>query len=443
MPQALSRSLSLTQLIFYGVGTIVGAGIYTIIGSAAGLAGTALWVSMLCAGAAAFLTALSYAELISMMPRAGAEYQFLKAAFPKAPLVSFLAGFLIALNAAATSATVSLAFAGYLKVFLELPVALTAFVLLSLCTVLNIIGLRQSTWVGIGMIVIEVGGLLLLVVMGLIEGNPANAITLPTFGEAPGIFAATALVFFVYIGFEDVANLSEESRNPRRDVPRALLWSVGVTSLVYLLVVWAVFSVMDPGRLAQSSSPLTTAGRAVAPWLGQTLAVTAMFATASTALISLVSISRLLFGMARDGDMPRVLARTMTKRKTPWVAALALYAGACVLLPLGEVRIIASISALGILIVFVGVHAAVIVLRLREPLRERPFRTPLHIGRWPLLPPIGIVISLALVSQFEPIVYAVTAGAAALGVAVFWLSRWRRRHAPAVDQDQYVPARPR
>ena len=124
MTQSLARSLSLTQLIFYGVGTIVGAGIYTIIGSAAGLAGTALWVSMLWAGAAAFLTALSYAELVSMLPKAGAEYQFLKAAFPKAPLVSFLAGFLIALNAAATSATVSLAFAGYLKVFLELPAPL-------------------------------------------------------------------------------------------------------------------------------------------------------------------------------------------------------------------------------------------------------------------------------------------------------------------------------
>ena len=125
MTHALAPTLTLTQLVFYGVGTIVGAGIYTIIGSAAGLAGTALWVSLLCAGAAAFLTALSYAELISMLPRAGAEYQFLKAAFPKAPLISFLAGFLIALNAAATSATVSLAFAGYLRVFLEVPAPLT------------------------------------------------------------------------------------------------------------------------------------------------------------------------------------------------------------------------------------------------------------------------------------------------------------------------------
>ena len=428
----LARSLSLTQLIFYGVGTIVGAGIYTIIGSAAGLAGTALWVSMLFAGAAAFLTALSYAELIAMMPRAGAEYQFLKAAFPKAPLVSFLAGFLIALNAAATSATVSLAFAGYLKVFLAVPAPLTALALLTLCTALNIAGLRQSTWVGIAMIVIEVGGLLLLIAMGLHKGDPGTAITLPTFDDGPGIFAATALVFFVYIGFEDVANLSEEAKDARRDVPRALLWSVAITSLLYLLVVWAVLSVVEPRQLTQSDSPLTTAGLAIAPWLAWTLAITAMFATASTALISLLSISRLLFAMARDGDMPRVLARTMLRRKSPWVAALVLYAAACALLPLGEVRIIASISALGILAVFVGVHAAVIVLRFREPERERPFRISWRIGRMPLLPPLGIGISLALMTRFEPVVYAVTAGAVVFGMLVYWGTRGRPRSvAPA------------
>lgn len=108
--------------------------------------------------------------------------------------------------------------------------------------------------------------------------------------------------------------------------------------------------------------------------------------------------------MARDGDMPRTLARTTTQRKTPWLAALTLYAGACVLLPLGEVRIVASISALGILIVFVGVHAAVIVLRFKAPGQERPFRVPLRIGRPPLLPPLGVAISLALITQFEPAV---------------------------------------
>ena len=145
----------------------------------------------------------------------------------------------------------------------------------------------------------------------------------------------------------------KKRRIPAATYPGAVLWSVAITSLLYPLVVWAVFALMDPGQLTQSDSPLTTAGRAIAPLLGQTLAVTTMFATASTALISLVSISRLLFGMARDGDMPQALAKTMSRRKTPRVAALALYAGACVVLPLGEVQIIASVSALAILGVFV------------------------------------------------------------------------------------------
>ena len=117
----------------------------------------------------------------------------------------------------------------------------------------------------------------------------------------------------------------------------------------------------------------------------------------------------------------------MTRRKSPWVAALALYAAACLLLPLGEVRIIASISALGILAVFIGVHAAVIVLRFREPGRERPFQVLWRIGRKPLLPSIEILISLALMSRFEPVVYAVYAGALAFSMLVYWGTRGRLR----------------
>jgi len=325
-----------------------------------------------------------------------------------------MAGFLVALNAVATSATVSLAFAGYLNVFVQVPAQLTGLALLAGCTVLNIIGIRQATWVSIGLILVEVGGLLVLIAAGLIGGKPGSAIALPSIGDAGGIFAATALVFFVYIGFEDVANLAEEAKHPRLDVPRALLASVVITTLLYLLVVWAVLALMTPQALAESDAPLTTAAVTVAPLLGQLLAITALFATASTALISLVSISRMLFGMARDGNMPRALSLTLIKRRTPWVAALVLFAGACALLPLGKVKIIASISALGILIVFVGVHTAMIVLRWKLPQQQRPFRVPVQIGRVPVLPAAGLAICMALITQFEALVYGVTAGALAL-----------------------------
>jgi APA family basic amino acid/polyamine antiporter len=438
MATELKRSLTLTQLTFYGVGTIVGAGIYSVLGAAAGVAGHGVWLSLLLAGLAALLTALSYAELISMYPRAGAEYQFLRRAFPRLTLLSFFAGFLIALNAAATSATVALAFGGYLRVFLEIPAALTAFVLLGACTVVNIAGIRESTWVSMALICVEVAGLLLLIGAGFWHTDVIAAVHWPDLADgagAAGIFAGAALIFFIYIGFEDVANLAEETHEPRRDVPRALLISVMLTTVIYLLVAWVVLALATPATLAASESPLTAAAATITPALGWTLAITALFATASTALISLISISRLLFGMARDGALPGVLARLTPERRTPWVAALALFAAACALLPLGEVKVIASISALGVLSVFVGVQGALIMLRFTQPETPRGFRVPFAIGRMPVLPLLGIAMALALLTQFEAKVYAVGALAVGVGLVLRALAQREGRSAKPDEEE--------
>lgn len=187
MATELRRSLNLVQLTFYGVGTIVGAGIYSVLGAAAGVAGEGLWISLLFAGAAALLTGLSYAELVSLFPRAGAEYHFLKEAFPRWPLLAFLAGFLIALNASATSATVALAFGGYARVFADLPAWVPALGLLSTCTVINILGIREATWVSIGIICVEVGGLLLLIGAGWWRADVVASIALPSADALPAL----------------------------------------------------------------------------------------------------------------------------------------------------------------------------------------------------------------------------------------------------------------
>lgn len=423
----LKRSLTLTQLSFYGVGTMVGAGIYSVIGAAAGEAGSNLWVSFILAGIAAFLTVLSYAELCSMYPKTGAEYQFLKAAFPRRPLFSFMGGYLIALNAAATSATVALAFSGYLNVFVNAPQMLTAFLLLLACTCVNIAGIRESTWISMILICIEVGGLLLMIWSGFESGGMGKSFEQPlAWNNMAGVFTATALIFFIYIGFEDVANLSEESRQPVRDIPRALIISVIVTSVLYILVALSVIAISAPEDLAASDSPLTHAAGSISPWRGQALAIAALFATASTALISLIAISRMLFGMAREGDMPEPLSHIWTKRKTPWVAALVLFGMACLLVPLGEVKTVASVSSFGVLLVFIAVQMAMIVLRYRKPESKRPFRVPLSVGKLPLLPVLGILITAALLTQFETIVYGVGIVAIALGIAVYLIHQRRR-----------------
>jgi len=420
--EQLNRTLNLPQLIFYGVGTMVGAGIYSVIGAAVGDAGTQLWISFILAGIAAFLTVLSYAELTSMFTKTGAEYEFLKAAFPGWRSLSFMAGYLIALNAAATSATVALAFAGYLEVFVSVPVLLTAFLLLAACTLINIVGIRESTWVSIGLICIEVAGLLLMIWSGFESGEMGKSFSVtPEWSHAGGIFAATALIFFIYIGFEDVANLSEETKEPAKTVPRALIISVIITSIIYVLVAFSLVALADPETITTSGSPLSDAAGTIAPWRAQALGVAALFATASTALISLIAISRMLFGMARGGDMPKPLSRTWSSRKTPWVAALTLFAIACLLLPLGEVKIIASVSSFCVLLVFAAVQTAMIALRFLKPETKRPFRVPISVGRLPLLPPLSILITFALLTQFEPIVYLVVGGALTAGLFIYFV----------------------
>ncbi len=419
----LKRTLKLPQLVFYGVGTIVGAGIYSVIGAAAGQAGPYLWISFLLAGFAAFLTVLSYAELASALPKAGGEYQFLKTAFKQWPLPAFIAGFLICVNAAATSATVSIAFAGYLRVFIDAPAVIVSLALLAVCTAVNIRGIGESTWTSIGLICVEVGGLLVMIACGIVGGS-WDKLSSPVVPPEPGaIFGATALIFFVYIGFEDIINLSEESHEPKRNVPRALLLSVAITATIYLMVALSVISLVPIEALRDSKSPLEAAAATVSPLAGKTLAVTALFATASTALISLISISRLMFAMARDGDMPRPLALLLPGRETPWVAALVLFAMAAALLPLERVEIVASISSFGILLVFISVQIAVIRLRYSKPTLSRGFRIPIAIGKCPLIPVVGIVVCAALLTRFEPIVYAVGCGALITGGLVYALQR--------------------
>jgi APA family basic amino acid/polyamine antiporter len=204
--------------------------------------------------------------------------------------------------------------------------------------------------------------------------------------------------------------------------------SVGITTVIYLLVAWVALALVSPQVLAQSESPLTAAGGGISPWLGRALAVSALFATASTALISLISISRLLYGMARDGALPPVLARLTPQRRTPWVAALALFGAACALLPLGEVKVVASISALGILTVFVGIQAALITLRFTRPELPRKFMVPGRIGRLPVLPVLGMAMAAALITQFEPRVYLVGGIAVAVGLLLHWLAGRSKAH---------------
>jgi basic amino acid/polyamine antiporter, APA family len=418
----LRRSLGLGALTFYGVGIILGAGIYSILGEAAGVAREALWWSFLLASLAALLTGLSYAELATMFPQAGAEYVYLRVAWPQAKWLPSTLGWALVATGVATTATVALAFAGYAERFVPLPLWTIAAALVMVVAALNVIGANEASWANIVFTLIEAAGLVALIIVGARDPDFGRVFT-----SVPhaGVLGGAALIFFAYLGFEEIANLAEEAMRPAHDLPRAILISVAVSTALYILVAAASVALLEPARLAESPSPLADAIQIGAPQLAGALAGVALFATANTALIAMMAASRLLFAMARGGDAPPVLAQTLAGRKTPAAAILLVTVGALIFLPLGGVGLVGSVASLLALVTFAAVNAALVRLRFTLPDQERPFRVPLPLGRVPLPTLIGLLVVLLVLTRFEPRAYGIAAVMLAIALGIRGIP-WRQ-----------------
>lgn len=408
------------------MGTVVGAGIYTVIGAAAGVAGNDLWLSFIVAAIATGLSALSYAELSSTYPNAGAEFVFVRTAFPKTDISSFLTGWTIAFHSSATIAAVLLAFAGYFGVFFKLPKLAICYGLLSLLMMLNISGLKKSSNANVLMVTIQLLGLLLLVALGLARtGLPTSEFF--KIESLPKTFAASAMLFFIFTGFEHMASLGSEVKDPGKSIPRAFLLTMCIATVIYLLVCITVLRISTPGELAKVDSPLSTAALNLNAWLPMVLATAALFATANAAFSGIIAVSRLLFGMAAMGELPAVVEKTNSK-KVPWAASLIVVAFVSLFLLLGNISVVAGMSSLGALLVFITVNVALIVLRFKAPNQIRPFRVPLSVGKVPVLPVIAIVISVFFTLQYSWQVYAAFSAAIVVGVVLdYFLDRHPRK----------------
>ena len=402
---SLQRLLGTPALVFYGVGLILGAGIYSVIGAAGEKAGHELWLSFVVAAVVALLTALSYAELSTVYPRSAAETVYVGQAFPAAPTLATATGLLVATSGIATASTVSLSFAGYLGALFDfeagtlLRIGIAALVLAAACIVV-VVGLRESTWLNIIFTLIEASGLVLVVAVcawGVVTNDIAvvdvdNAMKLPQLG----VVQAAGLVFFSFLGFQNIANLAEETKDPRRQVPQAIFISLAVATTMYVVVAVAVTATLSAAALGASDSPLADAVARTSPGAARALAAIALFATANTALVSLLVTSRLLWGMARDGRLHRTLTTLTTKQQTPWTATVVCLVVAVALLPLGGVDAVAGFTSLAALLAFIVVNIAMIRLRFTKPDAVRAFRVPLAIGRVPIVPLLAVASCLAL-----------------------------------------------
>jgi len=421
----LRRALGLAALTFYGVGIILGAGIYSVIGVAAGLAGDSVWLSFAISSIVALVTALSYAELATTYPQTSAEFAYLRRALPRWPSVAVVTGLLVALSGAATTSTVAIAFAAYLRSFVEIPSAPVAYGLLGAATAITLVGIKESAWVNAVFTLIEAGGLLLFI--GLGAGSDRFAAALSATPDL-GVVSGAALVFFSFLGFENIANLAEEAKKPKRDISRAIFLSLAIATTLYILVALAAVALVPATQLVETQAPLVHAARAKSATVASGLGAIALFATANTALVSLLVASRVVFGMARDGALPEGLASLFAQRKTPWAATVAVAATAGALIPLGRVGVVASISSFASLLAFATVNVALILLRYREPRAKRPFRVPGAIGRFPVLPAIGAVSTIGIATQLERT--ALLGGTMAILVFAGY-SIWKHRRKPA------------
>ena len=322
----LKRRISLFGVTVYGVGNVLGAGIYALIGDVVGETGNISWLAFILASVTGALTGLSYAELSAMYPKSAAEFVYTEEAF-KIRILSFLLGWIIIFSGILSAATVALGFAGYLANLIEIPsiilVVIFAVILIVIVSLINFVGIRASTWTNILFTLIEASGLILIIIIGIPFLGTVNYFVLPIGSSFGAIFSAVALIFFAYIGFEDIANIAEEVKKPTRNLPRAIIYSIIITTVLYCLTAISVVSILPYSVIADSQAPLDDVASAVLGDVGgMIMSFIALFATANTVLIMMIVTSRMMYGMARDKALPEGLSKVSPKFRTPAIAVL-------------------------------------------------------------------------------------------------------------------------
>ena len=430
--QSLHRTLGLLEATVGGVGVILGAGIYALVGEVAGRAGNGLWISFTLAAVMASLVGLGYAEMSSAVPQAGADYEYTRRALGQR--AGFVVGWLMVIANLVAAAAVALGFGAYLHTFVDVSPTLSAVVALVVATLVAFLGVKQAVWVSIVMTVVEVAGLVFIIAIGVPHLGDTNLLEIDK--GAAGVFSGAALVMFAFIGFTEIATLAEETRDAKV-VPRAMLLAVAATTAIYLAVAVTSVSVLGWRALSETEAPLAAvAGEVLGRRSSDFIAVVALFSTWNTVLLVLVAGSRLIYGMASTRALPRFLAWVHPQARTP-VRAI----GVCLVVSLGfalsgDISLVASATNFAVFIAFGAVNLSVIVLRFTQPDLPRPVRIPISIGRLPVIPVLALVAVVFMLANLDRSALLIGLGLFISGVvAMEVLSLWRPQEDPASDPD--------
>lgn len=393
---ALRPRLGLPLLVLYGTGITVGAGIYVLIGAVARHAGSYAPWSFLLAAVVMSLTVASYAEMATRYPVSAGEAAYVRAAFGSR-LMSTAVGLLTLATGVVASAAVTLGGTGYVRQFIDLPVPLVATAIIIALGAMAAWGILESVLLASLFTVIEVGGLVLIIATATHSGVAYAPIlmTAPPFEAATwsGIAFASLLAFFAFIGFEDLANVVEEAKVPRRDIPRAMALTLVITTALYILVAAVAVSAVPPDQLAASPAPLSLVYRTVAGISPGTFNAIAVVATLNTILAQMTMAARVVYGMARQGDLPKFAGQVHGATGTPLIATGLVVIGVIALALVFPLERLAESTSIATLATFAIVNLAL----LRIKLRKIPSVNP-HVRAPAWVPALGLVSCLGMIA---------------------------------------------
>lgn len=390
----LRRALNAPLLTLYGLGVTVGAGIYVLVGATATQAGAYAPVAFLLAAIVVAFTAFSYAELSTRYPVSAGEAAYVAAGFGWNWLTTGV-GLAVAASGIISAAAVSIGAASYLHPLTGVTESILTIAVVAVMALIALWGITQSVMIAGIITMIEVGGLALVIYWGFGVADPAGVpVTqmIPPLEGAhwAGIGAASVLAFFAFVGFEDMANVAEEVKDPTRTMPRAIIWTLILATVIYIATTAAVLMVVPLGTLTTSAAPLALVFSAAPAQVQQGFALIAVVATVNGVLIQMIMASRVLYGLADRGHLPATFAKVSERTQTPVVATLVVAAIIMLLTQTLPIEALATRTSQVVLMIFVLVNVALIRVKHKGPPIAPYFRVPA------IVPYMGLITSALL-----------------------------------------------